>query len=111
MFRSPSAFICIAALAGSAWAATPYPGIGRSATPAEVAAWDIDVRPDFKGLPKGSGSVAQGQALWEAKCASCHGVFGESTETFNPLIGGTTAEDVKTGHTARLNDNAYPGRT
>jgi hypothetical protein len=46
-----------------------YPGIGRAATPKEVAAWDIDVRPDFKGLPKGSGSVAQGQDLWEAKCA------------------------------------------
>ena len=92
-------------------AAAGYPGIGRTATPAEVAAWDIDVRPDFKGLPKGSGSVAQGQVLWEAKCASCHGVFGESTETFNPLVGGTTAEDVKTGRVARLNDTAYPGRT
>ena len=42
-----------------------YQGIGRIATPAEVNAWDIDVRPDFVGLPKGSGSVAQGQALWD----------------------------------------------
>ena len=48
---------------------TAYPGVGRPATPKEVAAWDIDVRPDFKGLPAGSGSVAQGQDLWEAKCA------------------------------------------
>ena len=55
-----------------------YEGIGRTATPAEIAAWDIDVRPDFKGLPKGSGSVAKGQEIWEAKCASCHGTFGES---------------------------------
>ena len=31
-----------------------FPGIGRNATPAEVIAWDIDVRPDFKGLPNGS---------------------------------------------------------
>ena len=54
-----------------------FPGVGRNATPAEVAAWDIDVRPDFKGLPKGSGSVEQGQTIWEAKCASCHGIFGE----------------------------------
>ncbi len=63
----------------------------------EIAAWDIDVRPDFKGLPKGSGSVAQGMDVWEAQCASCHGVFGESNEVFTPLVGGTTKEDVKTG--------------
>ena len=46
--------------AAAAQAQPPYPGIGRAATPAEVAAWDIDVRPDFKGLPAGSGSVARG---------------------------------------------------
>jgi len=40
-----------------------YPGIGRAATAQEVAAWNIDVRPDFKGLPKGSGSVAKGQDI------------------------------------------------
>ena len=90
---------------------TPYPGIGRAATAPEVAAWDIDVRPDFKGLPKGSGSVAQGQDVWEAKCASCHGIFGESNEIFTPLVGGTTKDDVKTGRVARLTDPAYPGRT
>jgi S-disulfanyl-L-cysteine oxidoreductase SoxD len=88
-----------------------YDGIGRAATEKEVAAWDIDVRPDFKGLPKGSGSVSQGMDVWESKCASCHGVFGESNQTFSPLVGGTTAEDIKTGHVARLNDAAYPGRT
>ena len=88
-----------------------YPGVGRNATPKEVAAWDIDVRPDFKGLPKGSGSVAQGQDIWEAKCASCHGIFGESNEVFSPVIGGTTAEDIKTGHVANLKGNNYPGRT
>jgi len=88
-----------------------YPGIGRAATTKEVAAWDIDVRPDFKGLPAGSGSVAKGQEVWEGKCASCHGVFGESNSVFNPLIGGTTKDDVLTGRVARLNDRAYPGRT
>ncbi len=88
-----------------------YPGIGRAATPSEITAWDIDVRPDFKGLPPGRGSVTQGQDIWEAKCASCHGVFGESNQVFSPLIGGTTKEDVKTGRVARLNDPAFPGRT
>ncbi len=88
-----------------------FPGVGRNATPKEVQAWDIDVRPDFKGLPKGSGSVEKGQDVWEAKCASCHGVFGESNEVFSPLIGGTTKDDIKTGHVARLMDPAFPGRT
>jgi cytochrome c len=90
---------------------TAYPGVGRLATPKEVAAWDIDVRPDFKGLPAGSGSVEKGQDLWEAKCAHCHGVFGESNEVFSPLIGGTTVDDIKTGHVASLKRTDFPGRT
>ena len=91
------------------WCLTPffgadaaYPGVGRAATPAEIAAWDIDVRPDFKGLPPGKGSVADGQKIWDAKCASCHGTFGESNEVFTPLVGGVGAEDIKTGRVASL---------
>ena len=79
-----------------------WQGIGRAATPDEVKAWDIDVRPDFKGLPKGSGSVAKGQDVWEAKCASCHGVFGESNEVFTPISTGITKEDIKNGRAAGL---------
>jgi cytochrome c len=100
-----------AVLCFNASAQTLFSGIGRSATPQEIAAWDIDVRPDFKGLPAGQGSVAQGMVVWEAKCANCHGVFGESNQTFSPLVGGTTAQDIQTGHVQRLNDPAYPGRT
>jgi len=54
----------------------PY-GIGRAATPAEIRALDIDVRPDGRGLPPGRGSVAEGRAVYAAKCASCHGREGE----------------------------------
>jgi S-disulfanyl-L-cysteine oxidoreductase SoxD len=90
------------ALAAPAQAGTQFPGIGRPATPAEVAAWDIDVRPDFKGLPAGSGSVAQGQKVWDEKCAACHGTFGESNEVFTPIVGGTTAEDVRAGRVKSL---------
>ncbi len=88
-----------------------YPGVGRAATAKEVAAWDIDVRPDFKGLPKGQGTVAKGMEVWESKCASCHGIFGESNEVFSPLVGGTTQDDIKTGRVARLTDPSFPGRT
>jgi S-disulfanyl-L-cysteine oxidoreductase SoxD len=89
----------------------PYPGIGRAATPQEVAAWDIDVRPDFKGLPAGSGTVAKGQQVWETHCASCHGIFGESNEVFSPLIGGTTKADIQNGRVASLVNGSFPGRT
>jgi cytochrome c551/c552 len=109
-----ASLVCIATLSVAQTPASvqgKYPGVGRVATAKEIAAWDIDVRPDFKGLPAGSGSVAQGQDIWEAKCALCHGVFGESNEVFSPLVGGTTADDVKTGRVARLLDPSFPGRT
>ncbi|MBG9387412.1 c-type cytochrome [Caenimonas aquaedulcis] len=103
--------LALCALTAATVNAAGFPGIGRDATPREVAAWDIDVRADFKGLPPGSGSVAKGQEVWEAKCASCHGVFGESNQVFNPLVGGTSADDVKTGRVASLARRDYPGRT
>lgn len=91
--------------------ALAFEGLGRVATPDEVKAWDIDVRPDFVGLPKGSGSVAKGMDVWEAQCASCHGVFGESNEVFTPIVGGTTAQDIKNGRVQSLKDGSSPQRT
>ena len=82
----------------------PWSSMGRDATPAEVKAWDIDVRPDFKGLPAGAGSVSLGETVWEGKCASCHGTFGESNEVFTPIIGGTTKDDIKTGRVKGLEE-------
>ena len=97
---------------GPVRAEKPWHDIGRDAKPAEIAAWDIDVRPDFKGLPVGAGSVDQGVEVWEAKCASCHGVFGESNEVFTPIVGGTTAKDIETGHVANLLPGKnYPQRS
>lgn len=108
MFRFPElAFaLLIATGALDAWAQAKFPGIGRTATPAEVAAWDIDVRPDFKGLPPGAGSVKKGIEVWDAKCASCHGIFGESNEVFPPLVGGTTTADIETGRVKNLTNPA-----
>lgn len=51
-------------------------GFGRPALATQVAALDIDVRPDGVGLPAGSGTVADGALLFAAKCAACHGVGG-----------------------------------
>lgn len=81
-----------------------FAGIGRPATTREIQAWDTDVRPDFKGLPKGSGTVLQGQQVWDAKCASCHGTFGELTQMSAPIIGGTTAKDIRLGKVAALSN-------
>jgi cytochrome c551/c552/cytochrome c553 len=103
--------LAVAIGAASAAGAAPLTNLGRTATPKEVAAWDIDVRPDFKGLPKGSGSVLAGQAVWEGKCASCHGTFGESNEVFTPIVGGTTADDVRTGRVAALTNGRQPQKT
>jgi S-disulfanyl-L-cysteine oxidoreductase SoxD len=95
----------------TAFSSDHFHGIGRQATPAEIKAWDIDVRPDFKGLPKGSGSVDRGQELFEEKCASCHGSFGESNEVFTPLAGGTTKDDIKSGRVKGLSSGELPQRT
>lgn len=63
-------------------------GIGQPATPEEIAGWDIDIRPDGMGLPPGSGSVEDGEMLYEEKCASCHGSFGEGVGRYPVLAGG-----------------------
>lgn len=88
--------------ATSAIAVDDFIGIGREATAAEVRAWDIDVRPDFLGLPPGSGSVEQGRKLYVEQCAGCHGMQGESNNFFTPLIGGTTEDDIASGKVKSL---------
>ncbi len=110
MFRFSKTLLAAAVLAG-AMNANAFEGLGREATADEVKAWDIDVRPDFKGLPKGKGTVEEGTLVWEEKCESCHGTFGESNEVFTPLVGGTTADDVKTGHVKALRTGSTPQRT
>ncbi len=112
IFLRFSRYLVLGLVAASATAQTKFEGIGRPATQAEVKAWDIDVRPDFKGLPAGKGSVVQGEKIWEAQCAGCHGSFGESNEVFTPIAGNTTAKDIETGRVASLLQGANtPQRT
>lgn len=63
-------------------------GLGRPATADEIAAWDTDVRPDGRGLPVGKGTVKQGDELFQEKCASCHGEFGQGVGRWPVLAGG-----------------------
>src|SRR5215510_6818640 len=84
--------ICVVALAGCASPAaimreTPGPGLGREATPAEVAAWDVSIPPDGTGLPPGRGTPAQGAVIYAQKCQNCHGEKGGGQPN-DRLVGG-----------------------
>lgn len=63
-------------------------GLGRTALPEEIAAWDLDISPDGTGLPDGSGDVWTGETLFEENCAICHGSFGEGVDNWPKLAGG-----------------------
>jgi S-disulfanyl-L-cysteine oxidoreductase SoxD len=71
-------------------------GLGRVAHPDEIKAWDIDIRPDGLGLPVGKGGVKQGEELYQAQCAACHGEFGESAGRW-PMVAGGRGSLAKEG--------------
>lgn len=92
--------ICLAAaLAGGAASAAETPHLGRPATAAEIQAVDISVPPDGSTLPKGSGTVAQGAAVFAQQCQVCHNAAGAGGPN-DRLTGGvgslTTDKPVKT---------------
>ncbi len=93
MLKSLSLFVILAT--SMPLAAEPM-GLGRDAAPDEIAAWDIDVRPDGLGLPAGSGSVAFGEEVFVESCAACHGDFGEGVGRYPALAGGIgTLQDAR----------------
>ncbi len=61
--------------------------IGTPVSEADIAAWNIDVAPDGRGLPAGSGDVATGGRIFAARCAGCHGMKGEGL-VGDQLVGG-----------------------
>ncbi len=79
----------------------PY-GFGTPASEAEIAAMDIDIMPDGHGLPPGSGTPAEGEAVYQRNCAPCHGANLEGSAILGAdrLIGGrgslATVEPIKT---------------
>jgi len=63
--------------------------LGTPVTEAQLSEIDLIVMPDGKGLPAGSGTAAQGQAVYDQQCAACHGALGEGTQGVPALAGGT----------------------
>jgi S-disulfanyl-L-cysteine oxidoreductase SoxD len=78
----------LAVVAASAAEKPAQLGLGRLALPEEIAAWDTDVQADGKGLPSGRGTVKQGEEIYIARCASCHGEFGQGAGRWPELAGG-----------------------
>src|SRR5205085_2066974 len=76
------------------------PGLGTPLNEADIAAWDISIEPDGKGLPPGGGTPAQGSRIFAEKCATCHGpegkggVAGITAAPLPPLVGGGPITDI-----------------
>ena len=67
----------------------PAVSFGSPITESAIAAWDIDIQTATgKGLPAGSGSVAQGKALFNAQCIGCHGVDAAGGSQYGSMVGG-----------------------
>lgn len=75
--------------------------IGEPATPAEIAAWDIDVRPDGKGLPVGKGNAVAGKLLYLKQCQHCHGADGVGGP-FGSLVGRLPDDEFPFGRDASV---------
>jgi len=88
MRESCAVMLVVVALAGatSVQAQSPY-GIGRAATPAEIAGWNIDIDRYGNNLPPGSGSVTHGHEVFDQQCSACHGAKGEDG-VGDQLVGG-----------------------
>jgi cytochrome c len=81
-----AAVIFIISVAAGAQSPSRPLGIGTSATPEQIAALDIDARPDGTGLPRGGGTAREGAPIYAQKCAACHGANGEGG-TAEALVG------------------------
>ena len=86
LYAAMLAAVALTAAAASAQPQGPY-GIGRPATSAEIAGWNIDIDRHGNNLPPGSGSVSRGHEVFDQQCAACHGASGEGG-VGDQLVGG-----------------------
>lgn len=83
------------------------PNLGKPISPADIAAWDINVLPDGSGLPPGSGTPADGARIYAAKCSACHGPEGKGGANAR-LVGG---DPIKTIDGEKTIANFWPYAT
>jgi len=100
MFKWSKYIALLAALLPSAVLADRFDNLGVPATEYDLHLWDTNIRADYQGLPTGLGTVESGRLLYEQRCQSCHGATGTEVIVFSPLVGGTTASDVRNGKVA-----------
>lgn len=98
--------LLLTALCCVAYAADP--GLGRSATSAEIAAIDISIPPSGEGLPRGSGDAIAGERVYLAKCVACHGE-GAQGKPADPLVGGIGS--LATGNPVKSIGSYWPYAT
>lgn len=96
-FRYAASLTVFVSLWGTALAEGP--NLGVPVTQDELAAWDINILPDGTGLPPGSGTPAQGAAVFTAHCAACHGASGEGGALGNRVVGGEPPSGMGTRKT------------
>jgi S-disulfanyl-L-cysteine oxidoreductase SoxD len=91
-FAAIAALLLVAAAPGMAVMAADEPHFGKPIAAQDLAPWDISIGPDGAGLPPGKGTVAQGEAVFAAKCQACHGEKGQGRPN-DRLVGGTIKPD------------------
>src|SRR2546423_848644 len=74
------------------------PNLGKPVTPAEIAAWDINILPDGSGLPPGNGTPVEGARIYAAKCSACHGQQGKGGASAR-LVGGEAIKNMESEKT------------
>src|SRR5215813_5060210 len=108
--RDKLGLACVLALGVSAAGAADAPRFGQPISPADLAPWDISIAPDGVGLPPGSGTPAQGQAVYaNYACALCHGEKG-AVGPAGALVGGGPLSGTATTP-AKLIGNYWPYAT
>ena len=107
----PSVAAVLLALACSPVAAQQF-GLGTPATPEQIAGWNIEVAPDGKNLPQGSGTIEMGKKVYETQCLACHGANLEGG-IGDRLIGGrgTLAKSDQGGAPIKTVESYWPYAT